>query len=145
MKFEGFKKNFSNVSGSAGFTYEVSKKVTLKFNLARGFRAPGIPELASNGAHEGTNRFEYGEQNLKSETSLQPDAGIVIAGEHVSLNANIFYNPIKNFIYYRKLLAVGGGDSLIVDGTETFFAFVLTRIMQNFTALNLTWIFTLIL
>ncbi|MGB3153908.1 MAG: TonB-dependent receptor [Chitinophagaceae bacterium] len=128
VKFEGFKKNFSNVSGSAGFTYEVSKKVTLKFNLARGFRAPGIPELASNGAHEGTNRFEYGEQNLKSETSLQPDAGIVIAGEHVSLNANIFYNPIKNFIYYRKLLAVGGGDSLIVDGTETFFAF---RFNQN--------------
>ncbi len=123
LKFAGFKKNFFNVSGSAGFTYEAGKTVTLKFNLARGFRAPAIPELASNGAHEGTNRFEYGEQNLRSESSLQADAGIVIASEHVSFTANIFYNALKNFIYYRKLQAVGGGDSLIVDGAETFFAF----------------------
>jgi iron complex outermembrane receptor protein len=97
--------------------------VTLKFNLARGFRAPSIPELASNGAHEGTNRYEYGEQNLKSETSLQPDAGIMINSEHVSFNMNAFYNSVNNFIYYRKLEAVGGGDSLITDGSETFFAF----------------------
>jgi len=123
VKFAAFKKSFTNVSGSAGLGYEASKTVTLKFNLARGFRAPGIPELASNGAHEGTNRFEYGEQSLKSETSLQADAGIVVATEHVSFNANIFYNPISNFIYYRKLGAAAGGDSLIVDGTQTFYAF----------------------
>ena len=123
IKFPGFKKDFSNISGSAGLTYEASKIVSLKFNIARGFRAPGIPELASNGAHEGTFRFEYGEQNLKSETTLQTDAGIEIASEHVSFIASIFYNPIKNFIYYRKLQSVAGGDSLIVDGMETFFAY----------------------
>ena len=123
LKFPGFTKSFSNVSGSAGLTYEVSDMITLKLNVARGFRAPTVAELASNGAHEGTNRFEYGEQDLKSETSLQTDAGIEIASEHVSFNANIFFNPISNFIYYRKLQAVGGGDSLIIDGSETFFAF----------------------
>jgi iron complex outermembrane recepter protein len=123
LKFGGFKKSFSNISGSAGLTYEASGMITFKFNVARGFRAPTVAELASNGAHEGTNRFEYGEQDLKSETSLQTDAGIEIASEHVSFNASIFYNPIKNFIYYRKLQAVGGGDSLIIDGSETFFAF----------------------
>jgi len=123
VKFPGFTKNFSNVSGSAGLTYEASKMVTLKFNIARGFRAPSVSELASNGAHEGTFRFEYGEQNLKSETSFQADAGIGIASEHVSFNANIFYNAIQNFIYYHKLQAVGGGDSIIIDGAEQFFAF----------------------
>jgi iron complex outermembrane recepter protein len=123
LKFERFKKNFSNISGSAGLAYEASNMVTLKLNVARGFRAPTVAELASNGAHEGTNRFEYGEQDLKSETSLQTDAGIEIASEHVSFNANIFFNPIRNFIYYRKLQSVGGSDSLITDGTETFFAF----------------------
>jgi iron complex outermembrane recepter protein len=123
LKFPGFKKDFSNVSGSAGLTYEATKVVTLKFNIARGFRAPSIPELASNGAHEGTFRYEYGEENLKSETTLQTDAGIEIASEHISFNASIFYNPIKNFIYYRKLSAAAGGDSLISDGAETFFAF----------------------
>ncbi|WP_315820511.1 TonB-dependent receptor [Paraflavitalea speifideaquila] len=123
VKFEGFTKSFSNVSGSAGLSYEASKAVTFKLNIARGFRAPSIPELASNGAHEGTNRYEYGEQDLKSETSFQVDGGIELNTEHVSLAANIFYNAVKNFIYYRKLQSEGGGDSLVVDGTDEFFAF----------------------
>lgn len=126
-KFPAFKKDFSNFSASAGLAYEAGKMVTLKFNLARGFRAPSIPELASNGAHEGTNRYEYGEQDLRSETTLQADAGIEIASEHVSFNASIFYNSINNFIYYRKLVAAGGGDSIITDGSEEFFAFRFTQ------------------
>jgi len=122
-KFASFKKDFSNVSGSAGLSYEAGKNLTLKFNLAKGFRAPSIPELASNGAHEGTNRYEYGEQQLKSESSYQADAGVEINSEHVSFTANIFYNYINNFIYYRKLQSTAGGDSTITDGTEQFFAF----------------------
>ena len=55
-------RDFSNLSGSVGFSYLPSQLVTLKFNIARGFRAPSMSELASNGAHEGTNRFEYGDQ-----------------------------------------------------------------------------------
>ncbi len=123
IKFAAFKKNFFNFSGSIGFAYEASKTVDLKFNIARGFRAPAIPELASNGAHEGTNRYEYGQQNLRSESSLQADAGIEAASEHVSFTANVFYNAMHNFIYYRKLRAAAGGDSLINNGSETFFAF----------------------
>jgi iron complex outermembrane recepter protein len=123
LKFPAFKKDFSNVSGSAGLSYEASRMVTLKFNLARGFRAPSIPELASNGAHEGTNRFEYGEQGLSSETSLQADGGLEIASEHVSFNIDAFYNKLRNFIFYRKLVSINGGDSIIVDGADEFFAF----------------------
>ena len=122
-KFQHFTKNFSNISGSVGASYEASKQVTLKLNLARGFRAPSIPELASNGAHEGTNRYEYGEQNLKSETSFQVDGGLEIATEHISFTTNVFYNAINNFIYYRKLNAAAGGDSLVMDGSNQFFAF----------------------
>ncbi|WEK37576.1 MAG: TonB-dependent receptor [Candidatus Pseudobacter hemicellulosilyticus] len=123
IKFAHFTKQFSNVSGSAGLSYEASKAVTLKFNIARGFRAPSIPELASNGAHEGTNRYEYGSLDLKSETSLQLDAGLEIATQHVSMAASVFYNAVQNYIYYRKLSAVGGGDSILVDGSDAFFAF----------------------
>lgn len=127
IKFNGFKKNFSNVSGSAGLAWEASKMVTLKLNLARGFRAPTLPELSSNGAHEGTNRYEYGYNDLKSETSFQTDAGIELASEHVSFNANVFFNALNKFIYYRKLSAVGGGDSIVTDGGEDFFAFQFTQ------------------
>ncbi len=123
VKFQGFTKSFSNVSGSVGLSYEASKAVTFKLNIARGFRAPSIPELASNGAHEGTNRYEYGEQDLKSETSFQVDGGVELNTEHVSLAANVFYNAVSNFIYYRKLQGANGGDSILVDGSDEFFAF----------------------
>jgi iron complex outermembrane recepter protein len=127
IKFADFKKSFSNFSGSAGLAWEASKMVILKFNVARGFRAPTLPELSSNGAHEGTNRYEYGKLDLKSETSLQTDAGIELNSEHVSLNASIFLNTLNNFIYYSKLAAVGGGDSIITDGSDEFFAFQFTQ------------------
>ena len=123
IKFEVIKKNFSNSSFSGGLSYEAGKTVTLKLNAARGFRAPSIPELASNGAHEGTNRYEYGTADLKSETSFQVDAGIEIGTEHVSLSANLFFNSVKNFIYYRKLSSVTGTDSILTDGLNNFLAF----------------------
>jgi len=118
-KFKAFTRSFSNFSGSIGISHEPSDKVTLKANIARGFRAPTLAELASNGAHEGTNRYEYGDNNLRSETSLQTDAGIDLNGEHISLGIAAFYNSISDFIFYRKLESVYGGDSLInVDGED---------------------------
>lgn len=124
-KFEAFTRSFSNVSGSAGISYEAGKTTTLKLNIARGFRAPGIAELASNGTHEGTNRYEYGDRDLRSETSLQTDIGAEINTEHLSLHATGFVNAIDHFIFYRKLSGVNGGDSLVhVDGDEiTAFTF----------------------
>jgi iron complex outermembrane recepter protein len=118
-KFEAFQKNFSNVSGSIGASYEATPNLTLKLNVARGFRAPSIPELASNGAHEGTNRWEYGNKDLQSETSLQLDAGLDWSSEHVSVSANLFNNAISNFIFYRKLQTPAGADSM-VDGNFAF-------------------------
>mgnify|MGYP003433498908 FL=1 len=102
-KFEAFTRSFSNVSGSAGISYEAGKTTTLKFNIARGFRAPGIAELASNGTHEGTNRYEYGDRHLRSETSLQADIGTEVNTEHLSLSATGFVNNIDDFIFCHCL------------------------------------------
>lgn len=119
LKFSGFDKSFGNISGSVGLSYNAGEAVTLKFNLARGFRAPSVSELASNGAHEGTNRYEYGDNNLKTETSFQADAGIEVNTQHFNLTLNGFYNNIQNYIFYSKLESVAGGDSLVnVDGED---------------------------
>ncbi|HEX2532682.1 MAG TPA: TonB-dependent receptor, partial [Chitinophagaceae bacterium] len=118
-KFVSFTKSFFNVSGSAGIAYEPSAHWTLKANIARGFRAPSLAELASNGAHEGTERYEYGSLSLRSERSLQGDASAELHFEHFSFGVNGFLNRISDYIYYRKLPAAGGGDSLLlVDGEE---------------------------
>lgn len=119
LKFEAFTKSFSNFSGSIGFSYEPADFLTLKANIARGFRAPNIAELGSNGVHEGTFRYEYGNKDLVSETSLQFDGGVEINYEHFNLGITGFYNSINNFIFYRKLESVFGGDSIInVNGVD---------------------------
>jgi iron complex outermembrane receptor protein len=112
-RFEGFKRNFYNFSSSAGISYAATDNFVLKFNLAKGFRAPSIPELASNGAHEGTNRYEYGEQGLKSERSFQADLGWEVNSEHVMVTASAFYNGVSNFIFYSKLPGANSADSLV--------------------------------
>ena len=128
-KGAAFKKSFANVSGSIGSAIQLSDKLNLKLNVARGFRAPGIPELASNGSHEGTIRYEYGDVNLKSEISTQLDAGIELNTQHISFSVSAFYNNFSNFILYRKLQATGGSDSTVtVDGTNlTAFKFDQTK------------------
>ena len=136
IKGNAFKKSFSNVSGSVGVAAQVSDALNLKFNIARGFRAPSIPELASNGAHEGTTRYEYGNSNLKSETSLQMDAGVDYNAEHISFGLSAFYNSFDNFIFYRKLQAVGGGDSTVDVNGDLLTAFKFDQTKAALTGLE---------
>jgi iron complex outermembrane receptor protein len=99
IKGNAFKKSFSNFSGTAGLTAALTNEINLKINVARAFRAPSIPELASNGNHEGTNRYEYGNLNLKSETSFQLDGGFEFNTDHMSFGLSTFYNGFSNFIF----------------------------------------------
>jgi iron complex outermembrane receptor protein len=139
IRFTPFTRNFSNISGSIGVTYEPTNAVTVKANMARGFRAPTLAELASNGAHEGTNRYEYGEQNLKSETSFQLDGGMDLNYEHFTLGLSAFYNRINDFIFYRKLLSVYGGDSLINVGGDDITAFQFTQNNASLSGIELSF------
>jgi iron complex outermembrane recepter protein len=123
VKFPEFTRHFSNISGSAGISYHPTERTVLKFNASRGFRAPTLSELASNGAHEGTNRYEYGQTELKSERSIQLDAGLDLDYEHISLFVNGFYNRIHDFIFYRRLESMLGGDSLVILNGEELEAF----------------------
>ncbi len=119
IKTPAFNKDYDNFSGSIGLTVPLTKTINIKLNAARAFRAPSIPELASNGAHEGTTRYEYGDINLRSEISYQADAGIDYNNEHFSINLSGYYNSFKNFIFYRKLESINGGDSTVqVDGED---------------------------
>ena len=112
------KKIFNNLSGAIGVAHDLNESTTIKFNLARGFRAPNLAELSSYGAHEGTNRFEYGNAALRSERSLQLDAGIEWSNAHLSIAGNLFYNNITDYIFYQKLSGVNGADSIINQVNE---------------------------
>ena len=116
-RFQEFRQQFSNVSGSVGFSYTPKSSWVIKLNIAKGFRAPTIAELASNGAHEGTNRYEYGNLQLNAESSYQLDAGLEWSTDHLSFGASLFLNRVNDFIYYQKLSSRNGSDSLVLlDG-----------------------------
>lgn len=112
-KFLAFKREFGNVSASLGASYKFTNAFVVRVNGARGFRAPNLAELSSNGMHEGTFRYEIGNNNLASETATQLDIGFTRNGEHVSFDLSTFYNFVTNYIYLQKLSSVFGGDSLI--------------------------------
>lgn len=116
-------RQFNNISGAIGVAHDLSEQLTLKFNIARGFRAPNMAEMASYGAHEGTNRFEYGNEALISEKSLQFDAALEWSNEHMSVAGNIFYNTVNDYIFYQKLTAKFGGDSVIMNHSDELYAF----------------------
>ncbi len=118
-KFLDFNSVFQGVSGSLGLAYQFSKKVFAKLNLSRGFRAPNIGELAANGEHEGTGRYESGDVKLKPENSWELDAAFGVNTEHLTIELDVFDNSIRHFIYQRKLKNVLGGDSL-TNGLQTF-------------------------
>ncbi|UOQ79141.1 TonB-dependent receptor [Hymenobacter sp. 5516J-16] len=120
QKFEAFRSTFRNVSGSVGGAYSLSDKLLLKANVARGFRAPNIAELGSNGKHEGTVRYEIGEPNLKAETSFQLDGGLNFTSDHVSFSADVFRNRISNYIFPRSLATPSGADSVSLEGDRVF-------------------------
>ena len=112
IKFNGFKNNYSGISGSMGLTYQLDKASSFKFNVSQGFRAPNIAEISSNGKHEGAFRYEYGDKNLKSETSHQIDLAYFYNSDHVRFELTPFANFIANYIFPEKLESINGGDSI---------------------------------
>jgi len=120
-KFSGFKSTFRNASSSVGGAFNATSRLTFKANASRGFRAPNIAELGSNGQHGGTIRYEIGDPALAPETSLQFDAGVSFVSDHVSLSVDAFQNRIRNYIFPHRLLnAAGRGDSVSTLGTGVF-------------------------
>ena len=91
-------RNFTSLNAALGAKLDISEKLLVRLNLASGFRAPNLAELASNGVHEGTNRYEIGNSNLKNEQNIQTDLSIEFRNEHFEIFANGFYNVIDNYI-----------------------------------------------
>ncbi|HKJ40628.1 MAG TPA: TonB-dependent receptor, partial [Sunxiuqinia sp.] len=112
-RFSAFEKNISGISGSIGGTYQISESAYTKLNISKGFRAPNIAELGSNGVHEGTFRYEIGNPALTPEESRQIDWAIGMDTKHVSTELDLFDNQVNHYIFSHKLNSIAGNDSLM--------------------------------
>ncbi|CAM4328206.1 TonB-dependent receptor [Flavobacterium terrigena] len=97
--FQKLDKDFESINASLGFKTQITEKITSRINVATGFRAPNLSELSSNGVHEGSNRYEIGNGNLKNEQNFQVDLNVDYNAEHFDFFANGFYNKINNYIF----------------------------------------------
>ncbi len=120
LQFPAFSKDFHGVSLSLGSTYALNDKVSLKANIARGYRAPSIPEFSSNGLDPGAHIIYLGNRNFEPEFSLQEDLGIEVGTNEYSASLSIFNNNISNYIFLSQL--VDANDNPIVDaqGNKTY-------------------------
>ena len=103
LRFTDFTRHFNGLTGSVGAVFNVNDNLNLKVNLARGFRTPNMSELASNGVHEGSLRYEIGNQQLKAEYSLQADFGLDFTSRYVSAQLALFANRIDNYIFTHRV------------------------------------------
>ena len=103
LRFEALSKNFTGVTGSLGAVWNVTDRLNLRLNAARGFRAPTVSELSSNGVHEGSIQYELGNALLKPEKSMQLDMGLDYTSHYVSLQASLFCNWIDDYIFLARL------------------------------------------
>ena len=113
-RFANISRTFSAISGSAGAVCNLGHNMNLRFNVARGFRAPNLSELSSNGEHEGTFRYEVGNSQLKPEYSWQADAGWDYNSAVVSAQLSVFANIIDNYIFARR------DANILTEGLPTY-------------------------
>lgn len=91
--------DFSSITAALGAKFDISEQWVARLNLAKGFRAPNLAELTSNGVHEGTNRYEVGDSNLTEEQNIQADVSVSFRNEHFEFFGNGFYNIISDYIF----------------------------------------------
>ena len=120
LQFPAFTKKFNGTSLSMGATYQPNEYINLKVNVARGYRAPGITEFASNGLDPGAHIVYLGNRNFVPEFSLQEDIGADIHCKDFSVSVSIFNNNMQHYIYLSQLTDANGNAITDAQGNKTF-------------------------
>jgi iron complex outermembrane receptor protein len=107
-------RSFNSFNSAIGYKWDFLKNFLGRINLASGFRAPNLAELTSNGVHEGTNRYEIGNPDLKRERNIQTDLSFEYNNEHLELYANGFYNTIQDYIFIEPNGEFVGADAVFL-------------------------------
>ncbi|AMR30901.1 energy transducer TonB [Mucilaginibacter sp. PAMC 26640] len=120
LQFPNFDYHYHGVSGSLGLTYNLSERLLLKANIARGYRAPNITEIGSNGLDPGAHIVYLGNRSFVPEFNLQEDLGFIAYLKDADIMVELFNNQVQNFIYQSRLDDANGNPVIIVAGNSTY-------------------------
>ena len=90
------------ISVSGGATWGYRDGYELGFGISRSQRAPSLEELFSDGPHLASNTFEIGGPTLDDETSLNFDLYWRKVSGPLTVQANLFYNRIDEFVFLSE-------------------------------------------
>ena len=120
LQFPALKKTFHGASYSMGATYQLTRQISVKANVARGYRSPSITELASNGLDPGAHIIYLGNRSFMPEFSFQQDLGLAGNFKNLAVSISIFNNNIHNYIYLKQLADNAGNAVADGQGNKTF-------------------------
>jgi len=120
LQFPALTQAFNGTSLSIGATYSINEQLSLKANISKGYRAPNISEIASNGLDPGAHIVYIGNRNFVPEFNFQQDVGINGTFKNVSLSISIFNNIVQHYIYLSQLVDAQGNPIELVQGNKTF-------------------------
>ncbi len=119
-QFAAFGRRYAGVSASVGAAWLVSERLTIRANLARGYRAPNIPEIGSNGLDPGARIVYLGNRAFEPEFSLQQDVGALWHSPALDLSLEAFHNQVNNFIYQGRQTDAAGQPVTDATGNLTY-------------------------
>lgn len=90
--------SYSNISATAGASYDFTNKTVLSFNYALATRAPNVSELFSDGLHQSAARIELGDLRFEQEIASKFSLAYVYSGVSWSASIAPFANFISNYI-----------------------------------------------
>ena len=96
--FDGSRR-FDVFSASGGASYRFAGNWRFGVNVSRTERAPAAEELFANGPHAGTNAFEVGSADFRTERAVSAEAILRGSGTNYSFEASAYHSWFKNFIY----------------------------------------------
>lgn len=140
-QFFSGKRTFDTVSGSVGASYGFSQDWRFGVNLSRTVRAPSGEELFANGPHAGTQAFETGNPDFKTERAWGLEAVLRGKGDGYTFEASAYHNWFSNFIF--EDLTGGIEDGLPVyqfgQGTARYYGFEIqgTATLASFNGMDL--------
>jgi iron complex outermembrane receptor protein len=120
LQFPTFRNSYRGLSASLGGSYALGTHLVLRANVARGYRAPNIPEIGSNGLDPGAHIVYLGNREFQPEFSLQEDLGVLWQSKNWEASAEVFHNYVDNFIYQARLFDAQGQPLEVVPGNATY-------------------------
>lgn len=112
-------RRFRALSYSAGSLFNLGQNTHLKATATHAERTPAAEELYAHGPHAATATFERGNNAMRKERANDFELGIDHHQGRVTLEGNIFYKRVRDYIYLSEVDSDDDGSADRVDEEGT--------------------------